>query len=390
MTSHDQTQPAEAGPSPDEGAATGEATAADVPEATAVDAPADPPEPPAFAPRADPPRAPAPRRSGAFLGAVAGGAVALAAGFGASHLDLFGLRPLPDDSALQALAARTDALAADLAAATAETARMQDDLAGRIAAAAAEAAALPALQDEAAALTERLGQLETRLAALADLPADGSVSPAQIAALSAAVEALRAEVAQKSNPDTEAIRAIVREELQAWEAEAAERLQAEAETTRATAARAAALERLAQARVSGAPYADALSALQGEDLPEILARHADAGLPPLSTGFADAARRALDAARRTDPGAGLGDRLLSFLLMQSGARSLTPQEGPGADAVLSRAEAAVAAGNAQAALDEVATLPPGALAEMAEWSRLAEDHLAFDAAVKALSDTATP
>lgn len=331
------------------------------------------------------------RRGGGFLGTVAGGALALAAGFAVSHFDLLGLRPVPDDSALTALAARTTALEQGLAAAGAveEKAGLLETRLDALAQATDEA--LPPLRAEVQTLSGRLDKLEQSLEALANLPADGSVSAAQIAAVSAAVETLRAELAGlKAAPDEAALRTIARDELGKWQAESAEKHRAEAEATVAIAARTAALARLSAAAETGLPYADAVAALAGEALPDVITRYADTGLPPLSQGFAEAARAALDAGLRAAPGASLGDRLLSFLRVQTGARSLTPQDGDDPDAILSRAEAAVAAGDAQGALDELAALPPEARAELADWTRLAQDRLAFVAAVQALSATATP
>jgi hypothetical protein len=331
------------------------------------------------------------RRYGGFLGMVAGGALALAAGFVVSHLDLLGLRPVPDDSAITALADRTATLEQGLAA-TAKVEEQVGLLSTRLDAMENAAdAALPPLRADLQTLSGRLDKLEQSLAMLANLPGDGTVPPAQIAALSAAVETLRTELAGlKAAPDDDALRAIARDELGKWEAESAEKHRVEAEAIAAKAARAAALTRLSAAAETGLPYADALAALRGEALPDVITRYAETGLPPLSQGFADAARAALDAALRIAPGANLGDRLLSFLKVQTGARSLTPQEGDDPDAILSRAEAAVAAGDAQKALNEIAALAPEAQAELADWARLAQDRLAFVAAVQALSATATP
>jgi hypothetical protein len=333
---------------------------------------------------AEPVSAPAKSRNGAgFAGALLGGAVALTAGFGLSHYDLLGLRPALDDSALRAVEARAGKLEQDLATAAGDNQRRLDALAAQIAEGAAPD---PALGQQIGALTDRLAKLEAEMAGLSSLPADGTLTPAQLATLAASVEALRGQVgALKAGLDATAVRGIVAEALAAWEADAAEKLRAETTQAEAAAARAAALAQLTQAAGTGAPYAQALPAL-GADLPAIVTKYAETGLPPLSTGFADAARRALDAALRAAPGAGMGERFLSFLRIQTGARSLTPQDGDDPDAILSRAEAAVGQGDAQKALDEVAALPPEAQAELAEWRALAQDHLDFAAALQALSE----
>ena len=70
---------------------------------------------------------------------------------------------------------------------------------------------------------------------------------------------------------------------------------------------------------------------------------------------------------------------------QTGARSLTPREGTGPDAVLSRAEAAVNTGDIATALAELAALPPEAVTAAASWRAQAELRLAAEAAVADLA-----
>lgn len=330
------------------------------------------------------------KRGGGVVAPLLGGALALGIGFAAAQFDLLGLRPAPDDAALTALAARADKLQADLAAAEAAQSQALAAAAARIdaleAAPAAEAPGEdPALRADIAALSDRLAKLEAALANLSAAPADGSVGAGQLAALAATVEDLRGQIAAATAaPDAAAIRALVDEELKARELAQSEKLKAETAAAAAQAARSAALGKLSLAAQTGAPYADLLPAL-GADLPAIVTRYAASGLPPLAQDFPEAARRALEVARRADPGSSMGDRFLSFLKTQTGARSLTPQEGDDPDAVLSRAEAAVTRGEAQAALDEIATLPPEAQAELADWAALARDHLAFAQALAALT-----
>jgi len=318
-----------------------------------------------------------PRNGAGFVGAVLGGALMLALGFALSHFDMLNLRPAPDDSALRALETRADKLAQDLSTLSGDTDRKVQSLAARI-------AETPASDPAPLAdLAERLAKLESEMAGLSSLPADGALSPAQLAALSSSLESLRSQISGlKAGLDDPAVRAIVAEELAAWEKAATDKVQA-------AAARATALATLHQAAATGAPYAPALPAL-GADVPQIVSKYAESGLPALETGFAEGARRALETALRAAPGQGMGDRFLSFLKIQTGARSLTPQDGDDPDAILSRAEAAVAQGDAQKALDEVAALPPEAQAELADWQALAKDHIAFQTALATLSQAASP
>ncbi|MGL4320847.1 MAG: COG4223 family protein, partial [Paracoccaceae bacterium] len=70
-----------------------------------------------------------------------------------------------------------------------------------------------------------------------------------------------------------------------------------------------------------------------------------------------------------------GDRVSSFLRSQTGARSLSPREGDDPDAVLSRIEAALAAGSVADAFALMPALPEVSQAAMAEWVASAQLHL---------------
>lgn len=322
-------------------------------------------------------------RRGGVLAPLAGGALAAALGFGLSHFDVFGLRPVADDSAVQAVAAKVATLEADLARVTGEA---EAGVAEARAAAAAAVAPLAAVPEAVAALGSRVDALD---AALAKASGEGG-SPVAVAGLAAEVEALKAAVAAvQSNPaEAGALRAVVQEELAAWEAAAAEKLRAEAAAQEAAVARAAAIAGLEQALVTGAPFAAALGAFGPGEVPESVSNYAETGLPTvasLTEGFAEPARAALEAALRAEAGEGLMERVWSFLRIQTGARSLTPREGTDADAVLSRAEAAVKAGDVEGALAELAALPAPAQEALAGWTAKAQDHLAAAAAIRALA-----
>jgi hypothetical protein len=108
-------------------------------------------------------------------------------------------------------------------------------------------------------------------------------------------------------------------------------------------------------------------------------------LTALADAFPDAARAALDAAIRAEAGEGAMDRFTAFMRVQTGARSLEPREGGDPDAVLSRAEAAVRAGDLPAALAELSALPEAGLSEMAGWTQAAETRLQALEAAQSLS-----
>ena len=116
--------------------------------------------------------------------------------------------------------------------------------------------------------------------------------------------------------------------------------------------------------------------------------NAQGGLPSLQVlrqGFPDAARAALDASLRASKGDTWTERVSVFLRGQTGTRSLIPREGTDPDAVLSRAEAAVTAGDLALALTELAALPDAGKAAMADWLGLAAQRQDAVAAVQALT-----
>lgn len=235
-----------------------------------------------------------------------------------------------------------------LAAVEADLRRLVADLAARVEAAAVDAAA--AREAAAAALTPEA--LDDFRSAFADLTArveaglDTGVAE-QLAALREAAEAERA----------------------AAEARAAE-LEAQAGAAARVAMGQAAVLRAQAAIDSGEALEPALADLSaaGIEIPPSLA-DAVAGVPTLSqlqASFPAAARAAI-AASAQPSGDSLGERFASFLRAQTNVRSLTPRAGSDPDAILSRTEAALRAGNLTLALDEADSLPEPALSAMAGW-----------------------
>jgi hypothetical protein len=106
-------------------------------------------------------------------------------------------------------------------------------------------------------------------------------------------------------------------------------------------------------------------------------------LTALRASFEPAARNALAEAREAEKGTGL----VAFLQRQTGARSVTPQEGDGPDAVLSRAQAALADGDLTKALNELKSLPEVAQAAMADWEQAAGTQAAAVDAVNTLASS---
>ena len=141
---------------------------------------------------------------------------------------------------------------------------------------------------------------------------------------------------------------------------------------------------------TGALFATAVAALTdaGTQVPDPLATAAATGLPTLAslqTSFPDAARLALDESLRAGMGEGTMDRLGVFLRSQTGARSLVPREGSDPDAILSRAEAALRAGDLPTTLTEIATLSEAGQAALATWTAAAQARAAAMAALVTLA-----
>ena len=263
-----------------------------------------------------------------------------------------------------------------------------------------------ALSDQVVALQADLQKADTRLTSLETAPAPQAdagqvaVLEARLTALeskptpagtdSAALAELRAEVAAIKTDGAAVMSAQVQADLDAKVKATEAKLTAIEQTAQAQAAATltrAALGQIAAALDSGAPYPSALVALSGTDLAPVLADNATAGLPSLQSlqaTFPDTARTALEAALRANMGESWSERVGNFLRTQVGVRSLTPREGADPDAILSRAEAALSAGDVAQALVEIATLPVPAQDALAAWRAQAQLRLDAQAALAAL------
>tara|TARA_B100001093_G_scaffold129452_1_gene122036 strand:+ start:342 stop:1244 length:903 start_codon:yes stop_codon:yes gene_type:complete len=130
-----------------------------------------------------------------------------------------------------------------------------------------------------------------------------------------------------------------------------------------------------------------ISFLSNIAMPPALELGADQGgvvLEQLKQQFPSAARRALAASDPAEPANLSAARLGAFIKRQLNARSLSPQTGASTDAILSRAEAALASGDLSAALAEIEVLTPAPAAQMAAWKALAEQKLARQNALLSL------
>lgn len=349
------------------------------------------------------------RRRGGFLPTVLGGAIAAGLGFGAATyvLPRFWTPQVPADEIaavrgdLVQQGARLDVLSKAVDAAAADTtdaglASAQAAFAERADTALADIRnGLSALDTRIADAGARLDALDQRLAALEKRPAEGGAASATaLDAFGREMEAFRAEMAAQkvalaeAQAKVQAEAASAAETMKAAVAEA-DRLRSAAEETARAATGRAALGRIQAALTAGGALDPALADLRGAgvEVPPALAEQGQ-GVPTLEAlraAFPPAARDALAASLRETASGSLWDRTLAFLRTQSGARSLAPREGADPDAILSRAEAALAAGDLEAAITEIGALPKGGQARMTEWVALANRRIAATSAAAMLA-----
>ncbi|MBC7736525.1 MAG: hypothetical protein H7245_04690 [Candidatus Saccharibacteria bacterium] len=324
------------------------------------------------------------QRRGSVVPMVIGGVLAAAVGFGLAQVVPQGW-PLMDTSAISDEVKSQSATIAELqtrvaALAEAPASVMDPAVLDRLAAVETAVANVPAPVGVPADLTARLDAVEQRLAA-APVQADGTAGFAP-SGDTAALAQLQAEIATLktggASLDTKMAQAT----------EQLDSIRAEAEAVVTEAAARSALHQLQAAVDSGAPYGSALADLAGATVPEVLTAHAAAGLPSLQSlraSFPQAARAALDVSLQAASGDSWTDRVGIFLRNQTGARSLTPREGADPDAVLSRAEAALATGDLTQTMTERGGLPEAGKTAMADWLAQAQLRLDATAAVQALS-----
>ncbi|PPB82438.1 inner membrane protein [Albidovulum inexpectatum] len=363
---------------------------------------------PAAAPAPAPEEQPAPRRSG-FWGPVFGGVVAAGLGFG---LAVYALpRWMPEWSSsdtVTALQSRLDQATARIEelGGTVEVLRaapsaqqvadrvdtLSRDLTAQVAAISDRVGGLETRVEE---LAKTLGEIDTRLSAVEKRPTSGgAASQSALEAFGREIEALRAEMQSReaeiraAEERLSAIAADAEARMRAVEEEAArQRAEAEEQARRATIR--AGLARLQAALEAGHPLQPALDDLAraGVEIPPALSDQAQ-GVPTLTAlreSFAPAARAALAASLRETADGDIWARLKAFARAQTGARSLAPREGDDPDAILSRAEAALRAGDLQTALDEIATLPKAGQEAMSEWVGLAQRRLEAQSAIAAIA-----
>lgn len=337
--------------------------------------------PPPSLPRPAPPLPPVQvttQRIG-FAPLVVGGIVAAGLGFGAAYIWQ------RDASAAQRALMVTQS--AEIAALSVQVAALPApvDLTPVLDRLATDATAIADLQSS---LTATLATLDARLIEVEKAPnSDGTLSETAIAAWERELDDLRTEIGvQQARMQELAAAAAVQLDQTRSEAASIEKDAADIATD---AAARSALSRVQAALDSGVPFDAALGDLGlVVEVPAALSDVATTGLPTIMTlqaEFPDAARAALAIARSEGLAGEEGGGLAAFLRNQFDVRSVTPQDGTTADAVLSRAEDALRQNRLSDALAEVASLPEVVRVALSGWTTAAESRAAALAAAEALS-----
>lgn len=338
-----------------------------------VEAMAPPPPPPA-----------APKRS-AFPMLLAGAVVA-ALGFFAGRSDLInGFLPASLQTVDETVPLKAEI--AQLREIVEGRAGLPDDIAavdGKVSALTEEVQGIEFPEPDLTPVTSELGDLGQRIANIEALIEAASETPDYAAAFAGLQQASQDQQNMISDmlAEVEAEKAALQAEVEQAKADAEQ-------AANATIAQAA-LAELQAAVDAGKPFAEPLEAFSATgvvDVPEVLTSVAADGVATLGAlqgGISDAARNGLEAAR-ADAGAAGG--IAGFFEKQLGVRSLEPREGDDPDAVLSRVEGQVRAGDLAAALKEAELLPEPALAAMSDWLGGAKTRVSALSALQTLKQS---
>tara|TARA_R110002020_G_scaffold22372_32_gene75460 strand:- start:5346 stop:6935 length:1590 start_codon:yes stop_codon:yes gene_type:complete len=404
-TDTDPTEPADTALASEE--AEPEASAGDMrepgPADTAVHTAADTPPPPPAAEKV------VVEKRGGFFPLVLGGVIAAAIGFAAGSTGLLNsVLPSSVQDERDSAAAQTSSELAALKSETEQQAKDLEALKAQLAESPAPAdspdvdalkSTTDTLSTKLAALEKSVADLTSQTGPLADRVTRIEQNPSGDAATQAATESFKAELAklseaiqtQKATLDKQIaeqetqMKSFAADQDQKIQALVAEAKAAEAKAQELEAAASAAAQRSEMRAVvadigialnDGSPYADLVAKLTAGDVdvPDALATPADGGVPTLSSlrdSFPQTARDALAAVRQGESGG-----LQAFLDRQLQVRTIEPKEGNSADAILSRAQAAISAGELEKAVTLVGSLSEPAKSAVQSWETAAQTRLA--------------
>lgn len=254
--------------------------------------------------------------------------------------------------------------------------RLESGLEGR-------SAELQALKDQLSGATAASGQLNEEAVSRID------VYSGQVDGLRAEMGSLGDKVAALATRVDE-VAAEADRQIQTAQSRVGE-IQARADTALSAAETGADVALIRAAVASGQPFEEPLGRLAGHQpaVPEALTAAAATGvatMAELRDRYPDAAHAAIRASILAGAGDGVVARSRAYLAAQVASRSLTPQQGVGTDAVLSRMEERLRHDDLTGVLDEARDLPSEAAAAMADWldaARLRADAVAALAALDA-------
>ena len=355
-----------------------------------------------------------PRSSGGggFAAALLGGVIAGGIGYVSAYYTEFGLfdRPTGDDP-LAEIAASLETQAARLEeiegrASSAPDSGIMSEVESRVSNVGDQLATLaqrlegletapgaPAPEVDLSESEARLTELEQAMGDTSGAETDSAQSE-QLQSLSGRVDTLTSQI-ESQTATIEQQAATIEEQSSRLEQQSAAIAEAEQVAERETNRIAAqgAVSEIRAALQSGKPYADAVGQLDetgAAEIPDALSGPAGSGvasLAALQESYPGAARGALSDAVGQTAGDGALNRFGAFLKAQTGARSLSEQEGDSPDAILSRAEARLAEGDLEATLSEIDTLPQAGQDAMADWTERARTRLDAVQALESVSQT---
>lgn len=348
------------------------------------------------------PVAPVAEKSGGVFGSVIGGVIAGGIGFGIAMLVFPEGWRTQDDTLVtqlqQGLGEQAEKLGAQAESLTALTGQVGDlgDLSTRLG---DEIGGLKeTVTDGLAQRTEEISAVADRLQRLTEgegmiaLPEDVQLllnaQKERIEGLSSEVSGIAAAAQEQINGLSTEVAGMAASAKAQMDAALAEQETAEQAEARVKAR--GALQAVRLALVSGDPFAEALVDIApATEVPAELEAVAAAGAPTVAALVGDypsLARSALSLASQENTPETTGGRLGSFFADQFNARSLTPQEGDSANAILSRVEAAVKSEDLETALSEIEGLSEAPKAEFADWVTRVEARLGAVNGYEAVSD----
>jgi len=247
------------------------------------------------------------------------------------------------------------------------------------------------LAEALSGMSGNIADFETRLTALEKRPIAeaGGMTGEAAAAYERELRTMR-DLLETQRSDIEKLAAEATARIEGVAQQAATAEQAAEKTAKATALTAA-VSQLQSALDNGGAFETTLTGLAatGVKIPPVLTNAAKGGVPTLvalQEGYPEAARAGLSASVKAVTGDGAMDKLGSFFRSQVGARSLEPREGDDPDAVLSRAEAALANSDIAAAITLIGALPEEGQMAMSAWVKDAGVRLQAVDAVRMLAD----